>query len=70
MMSFSGQLAPIAVAPKDLPALTGLGMSKIKELLSTGEIPSIRCGRRRVVPMAQLSEWLQRRLAEDTKDAA
>lgn len=60
----------MAVAPKDIPALTGLGYSKVKELLLSGEIPSIRCGKRRVVPIAGISRWLERRIAECGKDAA
>jgi excisionase family DNA binding protein len=40
--------------------LTGLGRSKLYELMTTGELQSIKVGKRRIVPVASLKEWLAR----------
>lgn len=65
-----GDVAPIAVAPKDLPRLLGLGMSTCKALLASGDIPSRRVGRRRVIPLAGVFRWLERSLTTNGTDAA
>jgi excisionase family DNA binding protein len=51
---------PIAVAIKVAHRLIGISRSKFYELLAAGEIRSIKCGRRRLVLVQSLREYLQR----------
>jgi excisionase family DNA binding protein len=46
--------------------LTGLGRSKLYELLGNGEIQSLKVGRRRIVTMAALRDFLNRLQADKT----
>jgi excisionase family DNA binding protein len=41
----------------------GVSRSKIYELISAGEIPSVTVGKSVRVPVAALNEWIGRRLA-------
>jgi len=43
---------------------TGLGRTKVYELLATGELPSVKVGRRRMIPAAALQEFVADLLAE------
>jgi excisionase family DNA binding protein len=52
------RLEPLAVDIPEACRLTGLGRSKLYELLSAGDIPSVKIGKRRVVPVASLRQWL------------
>jgi excisionase family DNA binding protein len=52
------RLEPLAVDIPEACRLTGLGRSKLYELLTAGEIPSVKVGKRRVVPVASLRQWL------------
>jgi excisionase family DNA binding protein len=36
----------------------GIGQTKLRELISRGEIPVWRCGRRTVLPVDALRRWL------------
>jgi len=58
MPDSSSRLEPLAVDIPEACRLTGLGRSKLYELLSAGEIPSVKVGKRRVVPVASLRQWL------------
>jgi excisionase family DNA binding protein len=40
--------------------LIGLGRSKLYELLATGEIESVKVGKRRLIPHAALVEFVDR----------
>lgn len=42
---------------------TTLKMTKVRELVRTGELPSIRVGRRVLIPRAALIDWLDARVA-------
>jgi len=44
----------------------GISRSRLYELLAEGGIPTVRIGRRRVVPRAALRAFLAERLAETT----
>jgi excisionase family DNA binding protein len=44
--------------PADIVKETGLGMSKIYELLKTGEIPHVKAGDRYLVSRANFEKWL------------
>lgn len=64
------RLEPLAVDIPKACRLTGLGRSKLYELLSAGEIPSVKVGKRRVVPVASLRQWLAKLANRPTPGAA
>lgn len=43
--------------------ITGIGRSKLYELLAAGEIVSVRVGKRRLIPTASLEEFVARLVA-------
>jgi excisionase family DNA binding protein len=52
------QLEPLSVDIPEACRLTGLGRSKLYELLSNGEIASVKVGKRRLIKVASLRSWL------------
>lgn len=55
-------------------ALGGLGRTKVYELLASGELASVRIGRRRFVPAAAVAQYVARlaqdgAMADDARDA-
>lgn len=53
-----------ALGIRDAAAWLGISRSRLYELLAEGGIPTLRIGRRRVVPRAALRAFLAERLAE------
>lgn len=49
---------PLTVTVDQAAKLLGIGRSTAYELIHTGDIPSLRLGRRLVVPVAQIAECL------------
>jgi excisionase family DNA binding protein len=43
----------------DVSASLGIGLTKTWELIATGELPTVRIGRRRLVPAAALDEYVR-----------
>ncbi|WP_041458719.1 excisionase family DNA-binding protein [Ammonifex degensii] len=54
----------IAYSIPEFAAAVGLGKSLIYELVKRGEIPSIRVGRRILIPRSAAEEWLRRKMEE------
>jgi excisionase family DNA binding protein len=42
----------------DVAEVLGIGRSKAWELIATGELPTVRIGRRRLVPMSALEKYV------------
>ena len=53
----------VSVWPEAAEAL-GIGRSTAFALVSSGELPSVRVGKRRLVPTAALREYAERLIAE------
>lgn len=53
-------IEPLSVDIPDACRLTGLGRSKLYELLGNGEIASVKVGKRRLITVAALRAWLDR----------
>jgi excisionase family DNA binding protein len=51
---------PAAYRPDQVPAVIGLGRTKVYELLRTGQLRSIKVGKARLVPRAAIDEFLDR----------
>ena len=56
----SHRLEALSVDIPEACRLTGLGRSKLYDLLGNGEIASIMVGKRRVIVVAELRAWLDR----------
>jgi excisionase family DNA binding protein len=54
-------LKPLAVRVREACRLTGIGRSKLYELIAAGEIEIIKVGTISLVPMASLTRFLDRR---------
>jgi excisionase family DNA binding protein len=59
----------------EIPAVcerTGIGRSKLYQLMASGDLESVRVGRRRLIPEAALIQFVERLRAEqgDRKPAA
>ncbi|MDF2235766.1 helix-turn-helix domain-containing protein [Albimonas sp. CAU 1670] len=48
----------LAVSPADAARLAGVGRTKIYEAIGSGELPSIKFGKRRLVRVAAIEAWL------------
>ena len=54
------QEATVLYSIEDVIARTSLGRSKIYELLASGELGSVKVGRRRLIPATALEEFVER----------
>jgi excisionase family DNA binding protein len=52
---------PIAVRVREACRLTGIGRSKLYELIASGEIKIVKVGAITLIPVASLTTFLQRR---------
>lgn len=52
------QVTRAAVSPDEAALMVGLSRSRIYQLIGSGELRSIKVGRRRLVPMSAISELL------------
>jgi excisionase family DNA binding protein len=57
----------ILLRPIETAEAIGVSRSRVYELISRGEIPSIRVGGAVRVPVDSLRDWVTRRLAEADK---
>jgi excisionase family DNA binding protein len=54
----------VTVDVREAAARLGLGYVKTYELITSGELRTIRVGKRRLVPVAALAEWVAAKVAE------
>jgi excisionase family DNA binding protein len=64
------QEATVLYSVEDVIARTSLGRSKIYELLASGELGSVKVGRRRLVPARALEEFVERLRVGEPRPAA
>jgi len=50
----------LLVSVEEAARLLGLGRSATYELLASGELPRVKVGRRTLVPVRALSDWVER----------
>jgi excisionase family DNA binding protein len=53
-------LTPSFVGPIGAAQIAGVSRSRIYELLKSGELPSRKDGRRRLIPVAEIEKWFSR----------
>jgi len=56
--------APIAVSPEQAAAMLCTGRTTIFELMNDGELQRVKVGRRTLIPVASVHQFLARRVAE------
>lgn len=59
-----GAIAPLFVSITEAARIIGLGRSKTWELVASGDIFSVREGKRRLVPTSALNDWAAKKMAE------
>ncbi len=59
---------PIAVSIDAASKMIGLGRTSFYKLLASGEIKSVRCGGRVLVPVAQLNALIERLQHSESKE--
>jgi excisionase family DNA binding protein len=63
------QVEPLLVRVEEAARILSLSRSTIYELLDRGELPSVRCGAARRIPLAALHIWVEQQLAHDSMGA-
>lgn len=53
------RLEPLLVRVEEAARLLSLGRSTVYELMDSGELPSVRCGAARRIPIAALRKWIE-----------
>ena len=56
-------MEPLLVRVEEAARLLSLSRSTIYEMLDRGELPSVRCGAARRIPLAALRAWVERQIA-------
>ena len=49
---------PLAVAPSEAARLANVGRTKLYEAIGSGALPSFKIGKRRLIMVDSLREWL------------
>jgi excisionase family DNA binding protein len=57
------QIEPLLVRVEEAARILCLSRSTIYQMLDRGELPSIRCGAARRIPIAALRAWVERQMA-------
>lgn len=57
---------PLAVTVNEAARLTAVGRNALYAAINAGELRAVRVGRRIVVPMRALAEWLDQRARLDS----
>lgn len=58
------QVEPLAVSPEGASARLGISVRAVYTHISTGELRSFKDGKRRLIPVAELQRFIDRRMAE------
>lgn len=56
--------APLAVSPERAAQMLGLGRTKVFSLLADGELPHMKVGRRTLIPVRALHNFVARHVGE------
>jgi excisionase family DNA binding protein len=60
----------LAYGPDEAAAALGIGRTKVFELVSQGELISVKIGRRRLIPVVSVNAYMDRLVAEQTSRPA
>jgi excisionase family DNA binding protein len=59
-------IEPLLVRVEEAARILSLSRSTIYEMMDSGELPSVRWGAARRIPMAALRAWVERQVVHDT----
>lgn len=57
------EIEPLLVRREEAATMIGFRLTKLDELLKSGEIPSFLIGRNRMIEVAELKRWIERQKA-------
>ncbi len=63
--AIAGALQPLAVAPGEAARLMGIGRTMLYEEIATARLRSAKIGKRRLITVEAIKEWLAAREAEN-----
>lgn len=52
------KVSALGVGVGEAAELVGIGEAELRKRIRAGELPTIQVGRRRVIPLSRLVEWL------------
>ena len=64
MAKQSTDTTPLALSPAKAADLLGVSRTIINNLMYSGELPNIKVGRRRLIPVRELENWMEQKLQE------
>ena len=65
----NSHVSKVLLSVPDFMAATGVGRTKVYELIGSGELETVTVGRRRMVPAQALEDWVNR-LCEKSRAAS
>ena len=63
-------IEPLLVRVEEAARILSLSRSTIYEMMDNGELPSVRWGAARRIPMAALRAWVEHRVMHDTPSSS
>jgi excisionase family DNA binding protein len=60
------QIEPLLIRIEEAARILSLSRSTIYEMMDRGDLPSVRCGTARRIPLAALRAWVERQVTCDT----
>jgi excisionase family DNA binding protein len=57
-------IEPLLIRVEEAARILSLSRSTIYQMLDSGELPSVRCGTARRIPIASLHEWISKQLQQ------
>lgn len=57
-------IVPLVVGLRGAAIRSGLSLTRVKELIATGEWPSFKDGRRRLIPVQVIEDWVALKMEE------
>jgi excisionase family DNA binding protein len=57
-MARDGRIVPIMLTPEEVAELVGVSIWSVRRLLRSGELPAVRMGRKYLIRVADLAEYL------------
>lgn len=66
-MTHAEPISPLAVGPEEAGRISGHTRSAIYEAIASGDLPSFKSGKRRLILIKQLETWLNRKAKENAR---
>lgn len=66
-MTHAAPITPLAVGPEEAGRISGHTRSAIYEAIASGDLPSFKSGKRRLILIKQLETWLNRLAKENAR---